>query len=114
MIFKVKVRAYSAKTNEFNELQDGMRPDTIMYTGSAAIDTVPFGASGRKVDKAIRKRFGDLSGPLSEDIHIIIWIAFDKDTFSTTHAKGTIGEHTVFHEEPFKKSLANFKEFIKK
>lgn len=112
MIFKVKVRAYSSYTNEFNELQNGLRPDTILYTGTAAVDTVPFGASERKVNKAIKKRFGVINGPLPDHIHLLIWVQFDEKVFSTTHQPGREGEHTVFHEEPFKRSLSNFKESI--
>lgn len=103
---KIKAIAFRDKSPD-----DGIRPDCIIYCAKAAVSPQLFGLSLKKWNKAISKVIGKFQSEIPDDLFILIYVDYDKSMFETTHAIGTPGEHTVFHEEPFKKSLKNFLEF---
>lgn len=105
-IFKIKIVCYQ---NNGLLLQDGIRPDCILYTGPVTDAAGKFGISARKWNKAVSKVIGKYTSEIPISLDCLIFIKYKKEFFITTHAMGTHGEHTVFHEEPFKRSLENFK-----
>ena len=108
--FKIKIKCYRT-VEEMNVIQNGIRPDCIIYTGSVAANCRLYGVKLKKWHKAISKVIGKYEAEIPSDLHCIIYIKCNMKHFETTHAIGTEGEHTVFHEEIFNKSLNNFKEF---
>lgn len=120
-IFKIKINCYRS-TKEIGELQSGIRPDCILYTGPVTTNCRLYGVKLKKWHKAISKVIGKFEAEIPNDLHCIIYISFDESTFIVTKEidngapppfnKGTFTEY--FDEKAFKKSLNNFKEFLVK
>lgn len=108
--FKLKIKCYKT-VDEMNAIQNGTRPDCIIYTGPAAIDCTAYGIRIKKWHKAISKVIGKFEDEIPNNLHCIIFIKCNMEHFNTKHGIGTDNEHTVFQEDIFKKSLDNFKEF---
>lgn len=110
-VFKIKIVVFKTEINNSASLQDGIRPDCILYTGPVACNFSTFGVSLKKWNKAVSKCIGEFTAEIEDNIHCLIYIKVNSDFFKTTHAVGSSNEHTVPHEDILKKSLNNFKQF---